>query len=261
MLEKNTGRRRGFGFITFSDRRGMDDAIREMHGQELGERIISVNKAEPKMGEDIDHGYRGAGYSTGGRGGSYGGGGGDKSARQDECFKCGRLGHWARDCHSVGGGRGRGDSFLARSRLGDSDRGDRFAGDNNRYVDDRYEGGRFGDRDRFDSSRDNKYASRDRYVSDRYPPSGDRFGSSGYNNDSDRFPVNGYGKDRGYYRDGFPVNGYGKDRVYYRDGGPRGIDKYGSGGPARDEGRSYRNRPAPYDRPSRAGRPSSFDRY
>ncbi|XP_023535697.1 glycine-rich RNA-binding protein RZ1C-like isoform X2 [Cucurbita pepo subsp. pepo] len=232
MLEKNTGRPRGFGFITFSDRRGMDDAIREMHGREFGERIISVNKAEPKMGEDIDHGYRG---------------GGDRSARQDECFKCGRHGHWARDCPSVGGGRGRGgDSFLTRSRLGDSDRGDRFAGDNNRYVDDRYEGGgRFGDRDRFDNSRDSKYGTRDRYVSERYPPGGDRFGSSRYNNDSDRFPTNGYGKDRGYYR----------------DGGPRGVDKYGSGGPARDEGRSYRNRPTPYDRPSRGGRPSSFDRY
>lgn len=172
MLEKNTGRPRGFGFITFSDRRGMDDAIREMHGQEFGERIISVNKAEPKMGEDVDHGYssRGGGYSTGGRSSYGGGGGGDRLARQDECFKCGRLGHWARDCPSVGGGRGRGgDSFLARSRLGDSDRGDRFAGDSNRYVDDRYDGaGRFGDRDRFDSSRDNKYGTRDRYVSDRY---------------------------------------------------------------------------------------------
>ncbi|KAJ4720710.1 putative Glycine-rich RNA-binding protein [Melia azedarach] len=243
MLERDSGRPRGFGFITYADRRAMDEAIREMHGREFGDRVISVNKAQPKMGgEDLDHGYRG-GYSSGGRG-SYGG---DKPAGQDDCFKCGRPGHWARDCPSAGGGRGgAGGAFSSRSRLGGGGgRGDYLGGGRDRFMDDRYDGGRYGDRDRYDS-RDTKYGSRDRYVSDRYPAGGDRFAGDRYGG-SDRYPVNGYGKDRGYER----------------DGGPRGgSDRYASGGgPAREEGRGYRNRAGPYERPSRGDRPSSFDRY
>ncbi|XP_059628363.1 glycine-rich RNA-binding protein RZ1C isoform X2 [Cornus florida] len=243
MMERDTGRPRGFGFLTFADRRGMEDAIREMHGREFGDRTISVNKAQPKMGgDDPGHGY-GGGYSSGGRG-SYGGG--DRSVGQDDCFKCGRPGHWARDCPSAGGGRGGGD-FSSRSRFGGGGgRGDRF-GDRDRYTDDRYDGGRYGDRDRYDS-RDDKYGSRDRYANDRYPPSGDRFGGDRYGG-SDRYPQNGYGKERGGYD---------------RDGGPRGGgDRYvgGGGGPSRYEGRNYRDRAGPYDRPRRGGRPSSYDRY
>lgn len=166
MMERDTGRPRGFGFITFADRRGMENAIREMHGRELGDRTISVNKAQPKMGgEDLDHGYRG-GYSSGGRR-SYGG---DRSAGHDDCFKCGRPGHWARDCPSAVGGRGAGGgSFSSHSRFGVAGgRGDRFGGDRDRFIDDRYDGGRYGDRDRFDI-RESKYGSRERYVGgDRY---------------------------------------------------------------------------------------------
>ncbi|CAL5363440.1 unnamed protein product [Camellia sinensis] len=159
MVERDTGRPRGFGFLTFADRRAMEDAIREMHGRELGDRVISVNRAQPKMGgDDPGHGYS-EGYSSGGRG-SYGGG--DRSAGQDDCFKCGRPGHWARDCPSAGGGRGGGE-FPFRSRFGG--RGDRFGGDRDRYIDDRYDGGRYGDRDRY-NGRD-KYGSNDRNVHDR----------------------------------------------------------------------------------------------
>lgn len=162
-MERDTGRPRGFGFLTFADRRGMEDAIREMHGRELGDRAISVNKAQPRMGgEDPSHGY-GGGYSSGGRG-SYGG---DRSSGQDDCFKCGRPGHWARDCPSAGGGRG-GGQFPLRSRFGGAGgRGDRYGDrDRDRFVDDRYDGGRYGV-DRYDS-RESKYAGRDRYAAERY---------------------------------------------------------------------------------------------
>lgn len=167
MVERDTGRPRGFGFLTFSDRRGMEDAIREMHGTDLGERVISVNKAQPRTGgddQDHGHGHGGGSYPSGGRGGG-GGYGGDRPMGQDECFKCGRSGHWARDCPSTGGGGG--NQFSSRPRFGGAPgRGDRYA-DRDRYVD-RYDAGRFDDRDRYDN-RDNKYGNRgSRYTNDRY---------------------------------------------------------------------------------------------
>lgn len=163
-MERDTGRPRGFGFLTFADRRAMEDAIREMHGRELGDKVISVNRAQPKGGgEDSDRGY-GGGYSSGGRG-SYGGG--DRSAGPDNCFKCGRPGHWARDCPLEGGGRSaRAVSPPPRSRYaGGSARGDRYGSDN-RYMDDQYDRGHHADRDRYDS-RDDRYGSRDRIANDR----------------------------------------------------------------------------------------------
>ncbi|GFP91837.1 glycine-rich RNA-binding protein rz1b [Phtheirospermum japonicum] len=181
---------RGFGFITFADRRAMEDAIRDMHGRELGDREISVNKAQPKWVVKTQKGVVMVG------------GGGDRSAAgPDDCFKCGRPGHWARDCPSSGGGRG-GARPLSPPRSNYGGRGDRYADyRDNRYMDDRYDRGRNGDRDRYDS-RDDRYGSRDRFV-DRYAPPGDRFPLDRYGA-SDRYPQNGYGKDRAYDRDAAP---------------------------------------------------------
>jgi RNA recognition motif-containing protein len=47
VLDKHTQRPRGFGFLWFKDKLGMEDAIRDMHNKELEGRVISVTKAVP----------------------------------------------------------------------------------------------------------------------------------------------------------------------------------------------------------------------
>ncbi|CAL9756022.1 unnamed protein product [Musa acuminata subsp. burmannicoides] len=77
--DRETGRSRGFGFVTFRDEQSMRDAIKGMNGQTLDGRNITVNEAQNRRS---DGGFRsgGGGYGGGGGfrsgGGGYGGGGG-----------------------------------------------------------------------------------------------------------------------------------------------------------------------------------------
>ncbi|CAL4926600.1 unnamed protein product [Urochloa decumbens] len=68
ITDRETGRSRGFGFVTFSSEQSMLDAIEAMNGKELDGRNITVNQAQSRSGG-------GGGYG-GGRQGGYGGGGG-----------------------------------------------------------------------------------------------------------------------------------------------------------------------------------------
>lgn len=47
ILDKNTNRPRGFGFVWFKDKLGMEDAVRDMHDKELEGRKISCVRAVP----------------------------------------------------------------------------------------------------------------------------------------------------------------------------------------------------------------------
>ncbi|RZC81295.1 hypothetical protein C5167_043848 [Papaver somniferum] len=78
--DRETGRSRGFGFVTFANEQVMKDAIEGMNGQELDGRTITVNEAQSRSGGGGGGGYGGVrGGDYGGRreggGGGYGGGG------------------------------------------------------------------------------------------------------------------------------------------------------------------------------------------
>src|SRR5690625_3731467 len=76
ITDRDTGRSRGFGFVTFQDDDAAQAAIQEMDGEELDGRRLRVNEAnERRPGGGGGGGHRGGG-GGGYRGGSRGGGGG-----------------------------------------------------------------------------------------------------------------------------------------------------------------------------------------
>lgn len=95
ITDRDTGRSRGFGFVTFATDEAASKAMTEMDGAELDSRKIRVNAAERRE--------RGGG--GGGGGGGFGGGGGG-----------GRFND--RDRGGGGGGGGGGGRFNDRDRGG-----------------------------------------------------------------------------------------------------------------------------------------------
>ncbi|CAD6213995.1 unnamed protein product [Miscanthus lutarioriparius] len=86
ITDRETGRSRGFGFVTFSSEQSMLDAIENMNGKELDGRNITVNQAQSRGGGGGGgggYGGRRDGGGYGGGGGGYGGGGGGYGGRRD----------------------------------------------------------------------------------------------------------------------------------------------------------------------------------
>jgi RNA recognition motif-containing protein len=77
ITDRETGRSRGFGFVTFANSSDADEAIHQMQGTELDGRTLNVNEAQDRRdgggGGGGGGGHRGGG---GGGGGHRGGGGG-----------------------------------------------------------------------------------------------------------------------------------------------------------------------------------------
>jgi RNA recognition motif-containing protein len=79
MMDRDTGRSKGFGFVEMGSDAEAQSAINGMNGQALEGRAIVVNEARPR--EERPGGYGGGGGrggygGGGGGGGGYGGGGG-----------------------------------------------------------------------------------------------------------------------------------------------------------------------------------------
>ena len=75
MMERDTGRSKGFGFVEMGSDAEAQAAIAGMNGQPLGGRSLVVNEARPMEARPPRTGG-GGGYGGGGGGGGYGGGGG-----------------------------------------------------------------------------------------------------------------------------------------------------------------------------------------
>ncbi|MBK6321718.1 RNA recognition motif domain-containing protein [Candidatus Aalborgicola defluviihabitans] len=82
MMERDTGRSKGFGFVEMGSDAEAQAAIGGMNGQQFGGRGLVVNEARPmearppRTGGGGFGGGAGGGGRSGGGGGGYGGGGG-----------------------------------------------------------------------------------------------------------------------------------------------------------------------------------------
>lgn len=96
MMDRDTGRSKGFGFVEMGSDAEAQAAINGMNGQALEGRNIVVNEARPR--EERPGGFGGGGGSRGGYGGGGGGGGG---------YGGGGSGGGGRSPYGGGGGGGR----------------------------------------------------------------------------------------------------------------------------------------------------------
>ena len=90
MMDRETGRSKGFGFVEMGSDAEALAAVSGMNGQALDGRPLVVNEARPREerpggfgggggGSRSGGGYGGGGSTGGGGGGGYGGGGGGRS--------------------------------------------------------------------------------------------------------------------------------------------------------------------------------------
>jgi len=100
MMDRETGRSKGFGFVEMGSDAEAQAAINGMNGQALEGRAIVVNEARPR--EERPGGFGGGGGRSGG-GGGYGGGGGGG-------YGGGAGGGGGRSPYGGGGGGGGGRS-------------------------------------------------------------------------------------------------------------------------------------------------------
>ena len=81
VMDRETGRSKGFGFVEMGSDQEAQTAINALHGKEISGRTLTVNEARPKEegggrrdGGGFGGGRRDGGGFGGGRDGGYGGG-------------------------------------------------------------------------------------------------------------------------------------------------------------------------------------------
>lgn len=104
MMDRETGRSKGFGFVEMGSDAEAQAAIQGLNGQAISGRAIVVNEARPR--EERPGGFRSpygnVGGGGGGGGGGYGGGGGGGGGRREGGY--GGGGGGGRGGYGGGGG-------------------------------------------------------------------------------------------------------------------------------------------------------------
>ena len=115
MMERDTGRSKGFGFVEMGSDEEAQSAISGMNGQPLGGRSVVVNEARPMEERPPRSGGGGFGGGGGGRreggggyGGGYGGGGGGGGGRREGGGESGFRSPYGSGPRGGGGGNGGG---------------------------------------------------------------------------------------------------------------------------------------------------------
>jgi cold-inducible RNA-binding protein len=105
ITDAQTGKSRGFGFVTYNEEADAARAIEQMDGAELDGRRIAVNIAQERQRSGPRPGGNGGGFRSGGFGGGQGGGGGGD--RRPRAAAGGGRDSGPRDGGFGDGGRGR----------------------------------------------------------------------------------------------------------------------------------------------------------
>ncbi len=79
IMDKMTGKSKGFGFVEMGSDAEAQAAIAAMNGKDNGGRALTVNEARPRPDSGGGRSGGGRGFGGGGGGGGYGGGGGGRS--------------------------------------------------------------------------------------------------------------------------------------------------------------------------------------
>lgn len=85
IMDRNTGRSKGFGFVEMETAEAAQDAINRLNNTEFNQRMISVSEARPPRERSFDGGgggSRGGDRGGGSRGGDRGGFGGDRGGNR-----------------------------------------------------------------------------------------------------------------------------------------------------------------------------------
>ena len=108
MMDRDTGRSKGFGFVEMGTDAEAQAAIEGMNGQSMSGRAIVVNEARPR--EERPGGFRGP-YGGGGGGGAGGGGYGGGGSTGGGGGRSGGGGGYGGGGSTGGGGRSGGGGY------------------------------------------------------------------------------------------------------------------------------------------------------